>query len=124
MYASYSISHVLLVLVCSSFQTLSNNRSILPLASITASSETNKRPARYLVDTGEDELCSNEPLQTGPYIMLNFTQAIVLTYMKERGASWNSHVTQFSLQYENSEMSQDYEQPNGETVRTLIYIIM
>ena len=91
------------------------------MASITASSETNKRPARYLVDTGDDEWCSNEPLQTGPHILLNFTQAIVLTHMKERGASWGlSYVTQFSLQCENGEIFQDYEQPNGETVRTLI----
>ena len=121
MYASYSISHVLLVLVCSSYQTLSNNRSFLPLASISASSEINIRPARYLVDTGDDEWCSNEPLQTGPHILLNFTQAIVLTHMEGRGASMgHSYVTQFSLQYENGEMFQDYEQANGETVRTLI----
>ena len=32
----------------------------------------------------------------------------------------HSYVTQFSLQYENGEMFQDYEQANGETVRTLI----
>ena len=121
MYASYSIAHVLLVLVCSNYQTLSNNRSILPLASISASSEVNKRPARYLVDTGDDEWCSIEPLQTGPHILLNFTQAIVLTHMEGRGASWNSYVTQFSLQYKSGEMFQDYEQPNGGTVRTLIY---
>ena len=104
------------------FQALSNNRTLLPLASINASSEENGDPARELVDTGDGEWCSVESLESGPHILLDFTQPIVLTHMRGRGSNLGfSYVTEFSIQSQNGGSLEQYQQPNGATVSLAIY---
>ena len=104
------------------FQTLSSDRTLLPLASINASSEVNDDPARDVVHTGGGEWCSVESLESGPHILLDFTQPIVLTHMRSRGANLVlSYVTEFSVQSQNGGTLEQYQQPNGATVSLAIY---
>ena len=108
---------VLQNIACSTVHTVSSDRSLLPLESISASSENSDDPAKDLVDTGLEEWCSTEALSSGPYIQLNFSQPIFLTHMRGRGGDGGfSYVTQFSIQVKNNGSFEQYHQPNEETV--------
>ena len=104
------------------FQALSNDRTLLPLASINASSEEDDDPARDLVHTGDEEWCSDQSIESGPHILLDFTQPIVLTHMRSRGGGLGfSYVTEFSVQSHNGSSLEQYQQPNGATVSLARY---
>ena len=104
-------------IACSTVQAVSRNRSLLPLESISASSENSDDPAKDLVDTGYEEWCSNEALDSRPYIQLKFSQPIVLTYMRGRGGDGGrAYVTRFSIQAKKNGSFEQYQQPNEETV--------
>ena len=104
-------------IACPTVHTVSSNRSLLPLESISASSDNGHDPAKDLVDTGDEEWCSTEALSSGPYIQLNFSQPIVLTHMRGRGGDGGfSYVTQFSIQSKKNGSFEHYHQPNAETV--------
>ena len=95
---------------CSSSR-LSNDRSLLPLTAIVASSQTDDDPASDLVDTGNTAWCSDELLDTGPHIVLTFSQPVVLTHMIGRGGVGGlSYVTEFSIQSQISGPFEEYQQ--------------
>ena len=58
-------------------------------------------PARDVVSENDTSWCTAEPFSEGdaPYIMFNFTERVMLTYMRARGATELSYVTEFSLDY-------------------------
>ena len=64
------------------------------------------------MDAGSSEWCSAEQLQSGPYIQLNFTEPVVVSHMRARGDGVG-----FSIQSVSSAGLEQYEQPNGVTVR-------
>ena len=97
--------------VCDESTLLSAERDFL--GPITASSASDDDPAEDVVDTGSDSWCSSEPFQAGsaPYIQLNFSTPVVLTYMRARGESnfiiFLSYVAEFRLEVQDEE-SGDY----------------
>ena len=102
---------------CSSSIRLSDDRILLPLASIVASSQNGDDPASDLVDTGTNAWCSVEPVNSGPHIVLTFTQPVVLTHMTGRGGvAGLSYVTEFSIQSQIGGVFEQYQQPNGTIV--------
>ena len=68
-------------------------------------------PARDVVSENGASWCTAEPFREGdaPYIMFNFTERVMLTYMRARGATelQLSYVTEFSLDYREKD-SQDF----------------
>ena len=88
---------------CVSDEILSANRSLLPLSSITATTEMSDDPARDVVHENGASWCTGESFREGdaPYIMFEFTDRVMLTYMRARGATifGASYVTEFSLDY-------------------------
>ena len=68
-------------------------------------------PARDVVSENGASWCTAESLSEGdaPYIMFNFTERVILTYMRARGATelQLSYVTEFSLDYREKD-SQDF----------------
>ena len=95
------------ITVCQGEELLSTNRSLLPLSSITASSEDSS-PAQNVVDSSVTGWCSTEDFNdalASPYIIFNFTERVTLTYMRARGGlgalgfAIMAYVTEFELDY-------------------------
>lgn len=110
-----NLSIILSNQVCSSLNLLTTNRTLLPLDTITASSDNGNTP-QELVDTSGGVWCSTQSLQTRPYIQLNFTQPVTIIYMMARGLSSSSFVSEFSIELLEESIEHLYQQPNNITV--------
>lgn len=88
---------------CESVEILSTNRTLLPLASIVATSAMSDDPASDVVSDSGITWCSAEEFSDGPapYIMFSFTERVTLTHMRAHGGSGSqlAYVTRFSLDY-------------------------
>ena len=108
-HTQHSICHIesfLSYTACMNQAFLSGNLELLGPGSITASSAMDDDPAEDVIDSGNDVWCTNEAFQSGPapYIQLNFTKTLSLTYMRARGGMLGfSYVTEFKVEIEDDE---------------------
>ena len=88
--------------VCAGDSQLTESRQLLSLSSITASSETSDDPVEDLVDRSfffPSAWCSTQAFSEAPYVQLNFSSDVTLSYMEARGAITGfSYVTEFQLE--------------------------
>ncbi len=85
---------------CDNETLLTANSDLLdPSSSITASSATSGDPVQDLVNRGSQAWCSTEDFALEPYVELNFTSVVSLSYMIARGGVLRlSYVTEFRLE--------------------------
>ena len=95
-------SHNFVPSVCAGDSQLTESRKLLSLSSITASSETSDDPVEDLVDRSfftPSAWCSTQAFSEAPYVQLNFSSDVTLSYMEARGAITGfSYVTEFQLE--------------------------
>ena len=91
--------------MCAGDSQLTESRQLLSLSSITASSETSGDPVEDLVDRSfffPSAWCSTQAFSEAPYVQLNFSSDVTLSYMVARGdISGFSYVTEFQLEIFN-----------------------
>lgn len=108
---------------CSSdnIHSVSTNMSLLPLSSISASSETSDDPVQDLVTGNSDAWCSVESFDSRPSATLNFTHPVALVNMIARGGVTGfSYVTNFSVEVfdETTDQFMTYSFSGDRIVRT------
>ena len=86
------------------------------LGDITFSSATEDGPAED-VDSDGGQWCSSGASDLTPYIQLNFTQTVSLTYMVARGRADGAFVSEFRLEVQNgSKQFQPYNIVTDESI--------
>ena len=79
---------------------ISDNRSLLPLENIQASSESPLYPTANIANSG---WCTNAPSFIGEYVNFTFTQPVVLTMILSSSVFIGHYVNNFSIAYSPSE---------------------